>query len=319
MTAPLNPSTNVPPMTKHTPRKETPFKVYIRVKPLGAGGGGGEQTRHQQQGTSSHTLTFNEDTVALREVAAIPVSKEGDSAGPPPWRKGRKKSAPVQGSKPSGTFSYAKQVIQPSQDQADTYDILEIEDLVQAFQDGYNVNFLANGQTGSGKTHCIFGPPTVDWASASSAPDYGILPRAALAILQGLNEAETTLGDTYVLTGSMLETTYSLTGLGDLLDPSLEAYLDNNHDVVGAMQVPLRSREAIMSFISTVEARATRATGMNDTSSRSHCVTQLRLWRHSKRSGKVRLSTFNFLDLAGAERLSEAHDMWENFNKPAHL
>ncbi|GIQ88372.1 kinesin-like protein KIFC3, partial [Kipferlia bialata] len=63
----------------------------------------------------------------------------------------------------------------------------------------------------------------------------------------------------------------------------------------------------ILSFISRVEERTTRATDMNDTSSRTHCVVHIRLWRFNKNTGKIRASTFNFLDLAGAERIAEAH------------
>ncbi|GIQ81889.1 kinesin-like protein KIFC3 [Kipferlia bialata] len=202
----------------------------------------------------------------------------------------------------------AAYVIQPSEDQASACDTMEIPDLVQALIDGYNVNFLANGQTGSGKTHTVFGPPTIDWASSASAPDYGFLPRAALLIHERLQEMEATTGDTHVLTGAMLETGYAY--LFDLLDNKKICYLDQDHEVVGAQQVSLDSPSAILSFIARVEDRSTKATGMNDTSSRTHCVVQLRLWRHNKKTGKVRSSTLNVLDLAGAERLSEAHEMY---------
>ncbi|GIQ81976.1 kinesin-like protein [Kipferlia bialata] len=299
----------------HVPRKSSRFSVYIRVKPLGAGGGGGEREREGQ----THRLTYDSEGVCIKESRARASNpehvegEEGVSEGPP-WRKGKaaKAAKGAKGGKALHTFTYARKVVPPSSDQADAYTLMGVPDMIDAVLDGYNVNIMANGQTGSGKTHSIFGPPTVDWTSPACAPDYGLLPRAAMAICQRLNEMQATTGDTYVLTGAMLETVWSQLGVKDLFAPEEEAFINAQHEVVGAVQVPLRTPSAILSFVSRVEDRATRATGMNDTSSRSHCVVQLRIWRHLKASGKVRHSTFNFLDLAGAERLSEAHQAYAN-------
>ncbi|GIQ88491.1 hypothetical protein KIPB_010747, partial [Kipferlia bialata] len=201
------------------------FNVCIRVKPLGAGGGGGEKER--ETAACTHTVAYDANTVSL-----VP-RKAGVNAAPPPWAKGRPTTT-TQGKRLA--YKYAKKVIMPSEDQEDTYTDTQMDSLVQAFIQGYDVNFMANGQTGSGKTHCIFGPPTVDWTDPACAPDYGLLPRAALAMHHMLEEARESGGHTYVLVGSMLETKWSNWVMADLLCDKKDVYFNAEHEVVGAVE-----------------------------------------------------------------------------------
>ena len=82
--------------------------------------------------------------------------------------------------------------------------------------------------------------------------------------------------------------------------------VDNNHIVRGQTFHNLESEQDIINLAKRVEERATRATNMNDSSSRSHCITSFRLTRLENQ--KILVNKFDFVDFAGSERVNEAHN-----------
>jgi len=67
----------------------------------------------------------------------------------------------------------------------------------------------------------------------------------------------------------------------------------------------------VLRVFAAIASRNTSGTGMNDTSSRSHCFAWLTLLAHNPAAaaaggGSVRRSRFQFVDLAGSERQKEA-------------
>lgn len=94
-------------------------------------------------------------------------------------------------------FSYPFAVAGPDASQSEVYS-KSLPDLVEAFVQGYNVNYLAFGQTGSGKTHTIFGPrgsmvkAAKDLAGVSLDDDWrsclddncGMMVRVALEVME---------------------------------------------------------------------------------------------------------------------------------------
>ena len=265
---------------------------FTRIKPLGAGGGGGESSAH--------------------------AAAEGDvtfSMHPPSVQLG------------PARFTYPSHVIAPTMDQAELYDAF-MPTRVQAFLDGINVNIMAYGQTGSGKTHTVFGPPGIMARAAGGAygdgacAEYGLFPRALLQIFDACEKMRAA-GSALVLTASAVE--LSLAGNIDMLSSGASTDLaagarqgwDGSRTGVavdrmkkpsrlyGMTELPLESVARLRDVYAALATRNTAATGMNDSSSRSHCFAFLTL--RVRDGDKVRTSRFQFADLAGSERIKDAH------------
>lgn len=212
---------------------------------------------------------------------------------------------------------------------------------IEAFLDGYNVNVMAYGQTGSGKTHTIFGPPgTMDRAAAGvyghgiATAEYGIFPRAVWTIFERVQALNATDGGcNYALTASAIELgimgnmdmlvksaderiAFGALGIGEMRRAGAAGpALDKNCTppcMFGRVELLLRESEDVLRIFAAIASRNTSGTGMNDTSSRSHCFAWLTLLAHDPDagaaggSGSVRRSRFQFVDLAGSERQREA-------------
>merc|ERR1711998_284170 len=79
----------------------------------------------------------------------------------------------------------------------------------------------------------------------------------------------------------------------------------------GMTELPLNTPEDVLRTFQALASRNTAGTTMNDSSSRSHCFVFLNLYTHE--DGQVRRNRFQFVDMAGSERLSEAHGGQTNF------
>lgn len=272
----------------------------VRVKPLGAGGGGGEAS------------------ASGSESASVTVTKDSISVGGSTWR-------------------YPSHIIGPGTDNEALYDAF-MPRRVAAFLGGTNVNIMAYGQTGSGKTHTVFGPPGIMARAAQGAyghdvfPDYGLFPRALIEIFRKVQDMRSASPDTsYVLTASAAE--LSMNGNEDLLlkgkaDRAKAGIWGVTGVVMDKVSVPprlygmtelvMQSPEDLLQIFEGIACRNVKATGMNDSSSRSHCFVFITLFAYDKATGAIRKSRFQFCDLAGSERLKDAHggktetmDMWQ--------
>lgn len=184
------------------------------------------------------------------------------------------------------------------------------EPAVRHVLDGGVATLFMFGQTGSGKTHTMS----------------GLLQRAAAHLFEG-SESSSTFGferdgeerlATTQACGSMSLTAFEIAGktMRDLLDQSgasqqkeLKIMEDKGHRtcVLGATSKRLNSAEELLSLIHGAQAcRATRATQVNDTSSRSHAVYQI---HRDRGSGPPCVLTL--VDCAGSERREDSthHDV----------
>ena len=263
----------------------------IRIKPLGAGGGGGESS--SKSGVSA--IEFSSSSVTVNKKC----------------------------------YDYPKMVIDPTMSQEDLFDEF-MPNCIDGFMNGYNVNLIAYGQTGSGKTHTMFGPPGCMGRAAKGQynldvhENYGIFPRSLIDIFHRLNEMKKIDTDNqYVITCSSVE--LSIIGNEDMFKKSgyknkstkftfrsdtCGVALDKTKKpprLYGQNEVILEKEEDLFRVFSAISVRNTSGTLMNDSSSRSHCIVSLTLWKYQKDKGKVSTSRFQFCDLAGSERLENAH------------
>jgi len=258
----------------------------VRIKPLGAGGGGGE--------SSSKT-----------GVSAVEYTKS---------------SVCIKGKR----FSYPKMVVDPSMKQDALFNEF-MPSCIDGFFEGYNVNLIAYGQTGSGKTHTIFGPPGCMERAAKGEyqlkvhEDYGLFPRSLINIfgqLKKLNESDTS--NSYVITCAAVE--ISALGNHDLFKKSGYTHRSFSSKtgvgmeriykpprLYGQIEFILEKDSDLLHVFRAISVRNTKATMLNDSSSRSHCIIWLTLWKYEKNLKKVYVSRLQFCDLAGSERMKQAH------------
>jgi len=268
----------------------------IRIKPLGAGGGGGENS-------------------AKTGVSAIQYTSSSVSV------KGK-------------CFSYPKMIVSPSMNQDALFKEF-MPNCIDGFFDGYNVNLIAYGQTGSGKTHTMFGPPGIMERAAKGKyglkvhDDYGLFPRGLINVyghLKKVNKADTS--NSYVVTCAAVE--LSAMGNEDLFKKSgytqrskgsfqrTGVALDKSSKpprLYGQNEIILEEDSDLLHIFRAISVRNTSGTLLNDSSSRSHCIVWMTLWKYVKSSKKVYVSRFQFCDLAGSERMKSAHKDGASYKK----
>ncbi|PON69510.1 Kinesin-like protein [Trema orientale] len=181
---------------------------------------------------------------------------------------------------------------------------VEVEPILRSALDGHNVSVLAYGQTGTGKTFTMDG--------TNEQP--GIIPRA----LKELFRQASSEGETLTFSMSMLEV--YMGSLRDLLTPkpTSRAYepvtrcnLNIQTDQKGSVEIEGITEVQILDYAKAKwwynrgrRARSTSWTNVNETSSRSHCLTRIAIFRHRNGSGaKTELSKLWMVDLGGSERL----------------
>ena len=291
-----------------------PIASYARIKPVDADKDGGAVA---SQG------------IAGFDVAAgtIDVCSKGNAGGK------------------TRVYDHFAAVIPPDATQAEAYRAIA-QPLVEKWLAGYDADIILYGQTGSGKTYTAFGPPHAMARAATALGDggrgtvsadgvmadvYGLFLRAgfqALAAVDAINRGGGGGGgggpggtSRAVLHGTMVEMSilsWQNQAVFDLLDKSKPAYVDKEHHLQGARYVPLRCTRDLVRMAAAVEARITRGTRMNDTSSRSHCMAAFTLHVLGGGGGgdaggeeQVRGSRLQFFDMMGSERFkgaNAAHD-----------
>ena len=268
----------------------------VRIKPLGAGGGGGERSAYNGQSSIRYNANGKPSVAILDKV-----------------------------------YNFPKMVIPPSASQEALFNQF-MPSRIEGFLDGFNVNVMAYGQTGSGKTHTMFGPPGILRKAALGqfgvdiTPDYGLFPRGMITIFNMLNNVRAANpGKTYVLTCSAVE--LGAMGNEDMFsktyDPNVQRQFNNamygiaggvalnNAEtppkLYGMTQKILKTKKDLLACFGALSTRNTAGTQMNDSSSRSPCFAFLTLYMHDKATDHVRTTRFQFCDLAGSERMKNAH------------
>ena len=268
----------------------------VRIKPLGAGGGGGEKSALSGQSSVRYETNGNPSISILDKV-----------------------------------YTFPKMVVSPATSQEALFNEF-MPSRIEGFFDGFNVNILAYGQTGSGKTHTMFGPPGILQKAACRKfgteihSDYGLFPRGLIKIFDTLEQKrKENPGKTYVLTCSAVElgamgnedmfSKSYVPGKVQPMDSSMYGVTGgvalNNAEapprLYGMTQKTLVKKTDIYDCFAALSTRNTAATQMNDSSSRSHCFAFLNLFVHDHLSDTVRRTRFQFCDLAGSERMKNAH------------
>ena len=231
----------------------------VRVKPRGAGGGGVE----------------NREIRAGSETCGVAYSASAVSVDGKHWK-------------------FPKTVVPPQADNDALFaDCMPA--MIDGFFDGYNVNLLAYGQTGSGKTHTMFGPPGILAEAAGGPfaagiwPHYGLFPRGMIAIFERVRELRKANAGVknYALCGAAVELSMQgnvcmfskaqsqreagrkLCGGG-----STGVHVDQAQRppaMYGQREVVLETEADLARMFAALAVRNTACTGMNDSSSRSHC------------------------------------------------
>ena len=195
-------------------------------------------------------------------------------------------------------------VFEPEEPNGAVFDACAHE-LVQGIIEGFNCTVFAYGQTGSGKTHTM-GTAFDATASAQSAPNEasGLIPRTLAELFTRLEASGTSFKVKASFAQIYKEEVHDLlsyteaTGLATL--PIRE---DTNGGITltGQQHRAVRGHsDAIALLTEGGRNRATGATSMNATSSRSHAVFTLSL--ELRIDGKSFTPKMHFVDLAGSER-----------------
>ncbi|XP_015164426.1 kinesin-like protein KIFC3 isoform X2 [Solanum tuberosum] len=180
----------------------------------------------------------------------------------------------------------------------------EVEPIIRSALDGHNVCILAYGQTGTGKTYTMEG--------ITESP--GIIPRV-LQELFNLSSLDSSISFTFSI--SMLEV--YLGSIRDLLAPrpSSRKYtasrcnLNIQTDSKGSVEIDGLTEVEISNFTKAKwwyhkgrRVRSTSWTNVNETSSRSHCLTRISIYRYGDTlGGKPEATKLWMVDLGGSERL----------------
>ncbi|XP_038879373.1 kinesin-like protein KIN-14U [Benincasa hispida] len=178
----------------------------------------------------------------------------------------------------------------------------EVEPIIQSALDGRNVCIIAYGQTGTGKTYTMDG----------KMEQPGIVPRALEMLFR-----QTSSGASSTVTFSMSMLEVYMGSLRDLLAPkaasrmyercNLNIQTDQKGfvEIEGLTEVPIPDFEkARWWYNKGRRVRSTSWTNVNETSSRSHCLTKVTIYRCVDASkAKTEVSKLWMVDLGGSERL----------------
>jgi hypothetical protein len=279
------------------PRRRLPLMhSFARIKPAAADKKGGV--------AAAQTLSGWEPAAGRVEFTPAGSAKKGGKGG--------------------AVFDHFEQALAPDTPQSDAYSTV-CAPLVAQWLDGFDVDVICYGQTGSGKTYTQFGPPKSMQAASERLgdggvgivqpdgilqPEHGFILRtgfAALAHVAAVNARNAE--ESAVLHGSMVEMSIMSAksqNAGDLLAGKKPCFVDKHHHLEGAVHLPLTDASSLVKLAAAVETRLTRGTKMNNSSSRSHCVTVFTL-HHRDANSNVRVSRFQFFDFMGSERFSGAN------------
>jgi hypothetical protein len=191
---------------------------------------------------------------------------------------------------------------------------MQMMPFIEHFLNGYSVNILAYGQTGSGKTHTVLGPQK----TFSSLPDadidgdipesFGLVTRSAFHILKHM---QGTGANNWMMSMSIAECPAFMDPVD--LQTKKPCYMDLEiNELVGQKETFIKSTGDIIRMSKIVETeRNTAKTGMNDTSSRSHAVVEIKVY--IKDGKNMRVNFLKFLDLCGSERFGKTDKKkWNN-------
>ncbi|KAL6071666.1 kinesin-like nuclear fusion protein [Balamuthia mandrillaris] len=282
------------------------IRVFCRVRPLI-----GAEAEDEENAESPFAFPENCDEKELEVSQSGRESVVGGKAGPS--KKFR--------------FQFDK-VFRPEATQVEVFE--EISQLVQSALDGYNTCIFTYGQTGSGKTFTMEGPGMQEMGLVGEDMEKrGMIPRTVEQIFETTRYLQEK-GWEYTMEAAFLEIYNE--EIRDLLKKKKakaagssssanqkkdkEAKKDKyeiKHDAKGNTTVTNLTTVTVEQPYQVYDLlkraahnRAVASTKLNERSSRSHSVFQLKLSGLNKINGKTTVGILNLIDLAGSERLANS-------------
>ncbi|KAL4203122.1 hypothetical protein AMTRI_Chr01g102390 [Amborella trichopoda] len=190
-------------------------------------------------------------------------------------------------------------VFHPGTSQDEVFE--EVEPVIKAALDGYNVCIFAYGQTGTGKTFTMEGRPDCP----------GVVPRAIKTLFSLASDSNQKIGFYF----SMLEV--YMGNLRDLLNPQVEKSSNSSAqslsiqmDPMGGIEIENLVAIPVNDFNQANKLykygrrfRSTASTNSNDTSSRSHCLIRISINCIDAPERRRVVNKIWMVDLGGSERL----------------
>jgi len=184
-------------------------------------------------------------------------------------------------------------VFQPNSTQEEIFS--EVSSFVRSVLDGYNVCIFAYGQTGTGKTYTMEG-------DLSSKESFGIIPRSIVQIFNGIEDFKR-WGWKYELIVSIQEIYNEK--LIDLLCKDNNVTQNTDMQFYQPTEISVNTPEELLEIVKLAhENRTTAETKLNASSSRSHCICQIKILGKNDTANQRVESVLNLIDLAGSESLS---------------
>ena len=269
----VNSTYNHEEVSKENEPRFSKVEVSLRMKPLGQGAGD-NMVDHQNKWTNKtiQHIDYDQNTIVFGE----------------------------DGKKLKTKHSFMKHLVAPESTQNDVYEQV-FNQRMNDFLNGYNVMLLAYGQTGSGKTYTLLGPVGFSKPTEDVSEVHGLFPRAALTLMKTLKEQEKQ-GRKSIMTMRINETPWH--EFTDLITKKHVKFDKKLGVVVGQSEVIVDGPETLFKLLKIIEhERQANCTKMNDRSSKTHCMMEIKVY--TKFDKQVRVNYLRFLDMAGSERTYE--------------
>ncbi|CAE7730718.1 KIN14E [Symbiodinium sp. CCMP2592] len=190
------------------------------------------------------------------------------------------------------------QAFQPKSLQQEVFE--EVKPLATSVLDGYNVCIFAYGQTGSGKTFTMTGNPEN--------------PGLNTRVLKELFRIREQRKEEIDISISLSVTEIYNEQIKDLFNPDsakkkldVKQNPDGTNTVPGLTERPVSSVEEVLQFMAEAQSnRTVMATDMNEESSRSHSIVQVKTVNVNRKDNSQYLGKINLIDLAGSENVNKS-------------
>jgi len=174
----------------------------------------------------------------------------------------------------------------------------EVKPLATSVLDGYNVCIFAYGQTGSGKTFTMTGN--------AENPGLNVRVLTELFRIRGERKGECEIKITLMITEIYNETIKDLfVTKQKKLD--IKTNPDGTNCVPGLTETDVCSVDDVLKLMKEAQSnRTVMATDMNEESSRSHSIVQVKTVASFKKDSREYVGKINLIDLAGSENVNKS-------------
>jgi len=177
----------------------------------------------------------------------------------------------------------------------------EVKMLATSVLDGYNVCIFAYGQTGSGKTYTMSGIPKDPGLNVRTLRELFKIKEARSKDI----DCKMTIMVTEIYNEMIKDLLGGKTTMSKKLDVKMNA--DGSATVPGLTEIPVDTVEEVLKCMEDAQAnRTVMQTDMNDESSRSHSIVQVKTVCKHFKDKKELTGKINLIDLAGSENTNKS-------------